>query len=561
MSTYDLGDDLDLIAPDEAIGADAFSMWLLAGTAERHPPGPAGDEGDEPKPKKKRKRKKKRKPKQEAEPAESPDDYPDLVEIDNLDLEELLAEAMIPNEPEEPDIVGIDFGLPEDEPDGDDEDDEDWDWETDYYGREEAEEEDDEDPLEDGYSTSRIEAFFGDDGGRSTPGPGRPKPSAQSKVRAVMRTPLASDYDDDDDYEDDEEDEGYVSLFEPDVSDRPFAVRALGPEVTHAMPTTVQRFLDGNVNLGGQVSALWRGFPAAYGIRIGRQRYAGFAMRPTRAILTGRDFGEAAHMSVARMLSFDRFVRALADGDPYAVEFLGIGRDNLLYADASAKTVLTYADAFMSKRIGQGALATVVELIQQIGRPADYDIQFGQDRRDRAIRAIDTAKEDFVDAYGRFAKIYVDVQNYQGSPTVMASLSLHDMPISEMSDFSSTLGDIARGYGMMADVRGRSSLRGEQLAYAMTEVVRILQTTSELLDGEGLHVLRDRKVHVLEGILRGRLIGPDGRPMREYWDIVDEEQMRLEDAMETTEMPDEPDERLVERLVASQNRRTILEDA
>lgn len=561
---YEFGDSLDLIAPDEAIAAEAFSLWAKSGTSEGHVPDDAsesGEHGDKPERPPRKKEKRSKKIREEHVP--SVDEYPDLVEIDDLDS--LIASVGAPGDGD--DLVGFDFGTPDANPPAEQEDDG-YDWRTDYYGKDEVEEEEEqEELLADGYSSvagrDALDSFFGNADESERRGKRRrgrvPRPSAQSKVRTILKTPLASDFDEDDDYDD--EDDGYVSLFEVDVNDRPFSVRSLGRGVSHRMTTTLQRFLDGNVNLGTQISALWKGFPEAYGIDVGRQRYSGFAMRPTRSILTGTDFGEARHMSVARVQSFDTFVHALADGDPYAIEFFGITPENLLYADTSAKTVLAYADAFMSKRIGQAALSTVVDLIRLIGRPAEYDVQFGHDRRARAIRAIDVAKEDFTEAYGRFAKIYVDVQNYDGKPTVMASMRLNDMPISEMADFSSTLADIARGYGMMAEVRGRSALRKEQLAYTMTEVVRILQTTSELLDGEGLHVFRDRKVHTLNGIMHGRLIGPDDRPIREFWEIVDEEQLRLEDAIARTEMPDDPDERMIERLIASQNRRTILQDA
>ena len=284
-------------------------------------------------------------------------------------------------------------------------------------------------------------------------------------------------------------------------------------------------------------------------------------MRPTRALLTGKDFGEHSHMSLARIKSFDQFVHDLAEGDPYAIEFLGLEKDDILYSDETAKAIIESGDAFISKRCGEAAMTLAWDLVRKIGRPAEIDGEFGAERRRRAIQAVDDAKEDFTEAYGRFAKIYVDVQRFRGAPTVMASLSLRDMPLSEIGGFSQVLGDIARGYGMMSETRGQSALRGEELVHAMTEVVRILMTTSELLDGEGLNVYRDRKVHVLNGIMKGRLIGPDGRPTREYWDIVDEEQLRLEDAMERTPLPDGPDETEIERLIASQNRRTVLEDA
>ena len=574
QNTLGTNEDTDLIAPDQSISAGSFAMWLVSGTAEQVGGGftgndqdsdDAGDgnapqksEGDSNPPKKSakgEKHKKKDNPLDE-EHVPSVDEYPDLVEIG--DITDIISTDAPSSQ--QPNLVGFDFSI-----NGDSGPlkalTAKYDWATDYYGKDEVDDEDEQDGfLDDGYSNMAgrdlLDDFFDD---RST----RMRPSAQSKVKGAIRTPLASDFgeDDDDDFEYEQEKPSYVSLFDIDTNEKPFSVRSLGRSVSHRMTTTLQRFLDGNVNLGPQVSALWRGFPEAYGISVGRQRYSGFAMRPTRAVLTGSDFREVRHMSVAKVMSFDAFVQALADGDPYAIEFFGITPENLLYADASAQAVLSSVDAFMSKRCGHAALATVVDLIRLIGRPADYDVAFGRDRRERAIRAIDIAKEDFTEAYGRFARIYVDVQNYEGRPTVMASLNLRDMPISEMSDFSTTLADIARGYGMMAEARGRSGLRGEELAYTMAEVIRILQTTSELLDGEGLHVFRDRKVHVLNGIMRGRLIGPDQRPTREFWEIVDEEQLRLEDSIERTELPDEPDQRMVERLLASQNRRTILQDA
>lgn len=575
---FDPGDDLDLIAPDERISSRAFSLWLLSGTAEKDPalegderpqrvepseadgssePVPEQNPDDVPKQKRPQERQNQRRT-HNPEPSSEGEDYSDLVEIS--DISSILSAA-----DQVPDIVGFDFTPATEKVAAQSDEDDGYDWASDYYGKDEVEAEEDEDILDDGYSVvngqDALDSFFGD--GDSRQEDARPRPSAQSKVRTTIKTPLASDFgEDDDEYDDDEpRPPHYVSLFEIDPNERPFSVRSLGRKTTHQMTTTLQRFLDGNINLGTQMSALWRGFPKAYGISVGRQRYSGFAMRPTRAILTGSDFKEVSHMSVAKVQSFDAFIQALADGEPYAIEFFGINPDDILYADSSAQAVLASADAFISKRCGQAAIAKVVDLIRLIGRPAEYDVAFGQDRRERAIRAIDLAKEDFTEAYGRFARIYVDVQNYEGKPTVMASMNLRDMPLSEMSDFSTTLADIARGYGMMAEVRGRSALRGEQLAYTMTEVIRILQTTSELLDGEGLNVFRDHKVHVLNGIMRGRLIGPDGRPTREFWEIVDEEQVRLEDALERTELPDDPDEKMIERLIASQNRRMILQDS
>lgn len=494
----------------------------------------------------------------------------DVASLPETDIMSLIGSS--PSRPmESPDLPGIDFAVdgdpapkPTRQPAAFD------DYESYYYGSDFAEGDyGDDDDEDDGVDIR--DRFFADDDGegdvtwkRTDGNPVRRE--SPSRIRTVTKTPLASDFAPDDDYEDDgygeEEPSSYVPVFTMSTPDElPFAVSRLGRGVVREMSTTLQRFLDGNVDLGGQVSALWRGFPEAYGIDAGRQRYSGFAMRPTRALLTGRDFGEHSHMSLARIRSFDQFVHDLAEGDPYAIEFLGIDKDDILYSDEAARAIVESGDAFISKRCGEAAMELTWDLVRKIGRPAEIDGEFGAERRRRAMQAVDNAKEDFTEAYGRFAKIYVDVQRFRGAPTVMASLSLRDMPLSEIGGFSQVLGDIARGYGMVSETRGQSALRGEDLVHAMTEVVRILETTSELLDGEGLNVYRDRKVHVLNGIMKGRLIGPDGRPTREYWDIVDEEQLRLEDAMERTPLPDGPDEAEVERLIASQNRRTILEDA
>ena len=574
------------IAPEIAVTGDAVLAWTTTGSAK------AAIDADDEEQRKKERRRKARRRRRKANKKENgksgrrrrrsaTDDVPvsdrgqsqapiDVSSLPETDIASLLGAKASAAPPSAPDLPGIDFAVKGEDPQEpaksrsafDD-------YETYYYGSdyEEGDYGDDDDDDEYGTGTADIrDRFFADDDGdgdvtwKKADGSVVRKPPL-SKIQSVTKTPLASDFAPDDD-EDEPDGMSYVPVFtmtDPDTV--PFAVSRLGRGVVREMSTTLQRFLDGNVDLGQQMSALWRGFPEAYGITAGRQRYSGFAMRPTRALRTGRDFGEHSHMRLARIKSFDQFVHDLAEGDPYAIEFLGLEKDDILYSDETAQAIIESGDAFISKRCGEAAMTLTWDLVRKIGRPAEIDGEFGAERRRRAIRAVDDAKEDFTEAYGRFAKIYVDVQRFRGAPTVMASLSLRDMPLSEIGGCSQVLGDIARGYGMVSETRGQSALRGEELVHAMTEVVRILMTTSELLDGEGLNVYRDRKVHVLNGIMKGRLIGPDGRPTREYWDIVDEEQLRLEDAMERTPLPDGPDEAEVERLIASQNRRTVLEDA
>lgn len=538
--------ELGLIAPDEAIDPEALVTWVSGGKVSG-----AEGKGDA------RRRRHRRRvadaldAEAEARRAARPRttvDPDDLVVVD--DLASIIEDTIIV-----PEIAGINFGGR-----GGDDADGGYDYERDYYGRGGS------------FGSADLDDYFGDAAldvgvdGRPVEGTRGRRGAGGRGLMRVTSTPLASDFGEDDDYaegdEGYEEEPGYLALFDiPDSDDRPFSVRSLGRDESRRMGTTLQRFLDGNVDLGPQVCALWRSFPCAYGIPTGRQRYAGFAARSTRAVLTGEDFGEVTHMSVARMRSFDRFVRDLADGDPYAIEFLGLEHGDILYMDSTARSILESADSFVSKRCGKSALRVVRDLVARIGRPADQDVAFGTERRLRAMQAVDEVKEGFTEAYGRFATIYVDVQNYMGAPTVMASLSLRDMPISEMEGLSLALSDIAEGYGLMSGARGDSALRGEALAHAMCEAVRIMQVTTELLDGEGLHVFRDRGSHVLEAIVRGRLIGPDGRPLPEYWDIVDEESLRLEDSLELSDLPEEPDMAEIERIIAMRNRKTVLEDA
>lgn len=323
-------------------------------------------------------------------------------------------------------------------------------------------------------------------------------------------------------------------------------------------------FLRENAHLGNSIDSLFLGGSIAYGLDTPSSDtdIRGFAIRSARDILTSRDWETFVETQTdTTVYSFDKFVMLLAKANPNIVEFLGLRDSHHIETGHVGRALLDNADAFLSRRVartfGGYALAQLNRLENAVLRTGTQEE--AEDVRARHIeRSTAHAIASFADKFDHAADLRImpkairERDGYRMYVTVSGCL-----PLSEASAMLAETATVERSYDKL---NGRNRKRdAAHLAKHMSHLVRLYRMGTEILRGDGVITNRQDAgdAGFLMDIKRGRYMREDGTAKPEFWELVEEETARFDEAEKASRLPDDADMKRIMDIVESENRHVI----
>ena len=318
-------------------------------------------------------------------------------------------------------------------------------------------------------------------------------------------------------------------------------------------------FLRDDPNLGDNVILLGYGGSYAYGTNNEDSDVdiRGIATNSSRNILTGRDFEQVVDVPTdTTIYSFDKIVKLLCSCNPNTCEILGLKPEHYFVLTDAGKKLIDNRHLFLSKRAihSFGGYAN-----SQLRRLENFTARnTSQSQLEKHIlKSIEHASVDFKSRYFDMPedsiKLYIDESPRDDYETeIFCDVTLKHYPLRDHKGMLNDMGTIIRQYAKMGK-RNEKAMVHNKLGKHMMHLVRLYLMAFDILEKGEINTYREKDHDFLMDVRNGKYLDDNQQPTKEFYEIVDELEAKLDKLKDTTDLPDTPDMDKVMDLVEEAN--------
>lgn len=333
-----------------------------------------------------------------------------------------------------------------------------------------------------------------------------------------------------------------------------FRKRMLSPEYD---------FLRDNERLGRRVILLGLGGSYAYGTNNENSDidFRGVTLPlPSDLLgLTSFEQYEDEHTDTV-VYSFNKMVKLLLECNPNTCEILGLDEDQYLIRTALGQQLIDNCHLFLSKRavssFGGYAGAQLRRLQNALARDAIPQAE----REQHILNSVRRALEDFQRRYEHFEygsiRLYIDQAVTEGMDTeIFVDAVQNHMPLRDYQKMFAVMNNVIRDYDKIGK-RNKKKDDNHLNKHAM-HLIRLFMMAIDILEKGEIRTHRVDDLELLLKIREGGFQNKDGTFDTEFYQILDEYEKRLEQAAESSALPNNPDMEKVGAFVEQINRKAI----
>lgn len=318
-------------------------------------------------------------------------------------------------------------------------------------------------------------------------------------------------------------------------------------------------FLRTNENLGSNIVLLGLGGSYAYGTNNENSDIdiRGIATNSKRNILTGNDFEQIVDIDTdTTVYSFDKIIKLLCSCNPNTIEMLGLKPEHYLYLTDIGRELIENKSLFLSKRaihsFGGYANAQLRRLENKSARLVSQAQQ-----EQHILKSIEHASVDFKDRYFDMPEdsinLYIDKSEREDYDTeVFCDVTLRHYPLRDYKGMLSDMGTIIKSYAKIGK-RNEKAIEHNKLGKHMMHLVRLYLMAFDILEKGEINTYRDKEHDFLMKIRNGDYLDSNRQPTKEFYEIIDEYENRLDRLKTSTDLPEMVDINKVMDFVAKVN--------
>lgn len=325
------------------------------------------------------------------------------------------------------------------------------------------------------------------------------------------------------------------------------------------------KFLTENVHLGKNILCLGLGGSNAYGTAKPTSDIdiRGVALNTREELILGKDFEQVVDVDTdTTIYSLRKMFELLAKCNPNTIEILGLSDDQYVYTTEAQNEVRKNAHLFLSKRciatFGGYANSQLRRLKTKSAR------ELGQAQKEKYIlgsikNAGDTFRNNYARREDESLQLYIDKSDKEDFETeIMVDINLQHYPLRDLSNIINDYHSVIRDYDKLGK-RNSKAIEHGKLGKHMMHLVRLYYMVFDILEFGQITTYRSMEHDLLMSIRNGEYLESDGvTPKREFYDLLDVLEARLERDKETTKLPDEPDYEAINKLLIRLSEEYIL---
>ena len=334
-------------------------------------------------------------------------------------------------------------------------------------------------------------------------------------------------------------------------------------EMKTLIQTSEYDFLRTNEHLGNNIILLTLGGSHAYGTNIETSDVdiRGCALNSKEEVLTNKNFEQFVNEATdTTIYSFNKLISLLTNVNPNTIEILGCKPEHYLYLSPIGRELLEHRHLFLSKRcvhsFGGYANAQLRRLDNKAARLVSQPEQ-----EVHILKSIENASYSFKQDYFSFdddaIKLYIDKSEQEEYDTeIFMDIKLKHYPLRDYKGMWSVMNNIVKEYSKIGK-RNANAIEHNKLSKHMMHLVRLYLMCLDILNEGEIITYRTKDHDFLMDIRNGKYLDDNRQPTAEFFDIVDELEAKLDAAKRTTDLPDNPDYKKINKFVMSVNERIV----
>lgn len=306
-------------------------------------------------------------------------------------------------------------------------------------------------------------------------------------------------------------------------------------------------FLRENEKLQNNIILLTLGGSHAYGTNVETSDIdvRGIATLSKKRILLGQDYEQFCNNATdTTIYSLPKIVRLLCSCNPNTIEMLGCKPEHYLYLSPIGQSLIDNRDMFLSKAAIHSFGGYAEQQLRRLENKAAT--QFDQARREghilttlrRAWNAIRTKYQAIPDSS---IELYLDdAINPDLDSEIFMDMTLKHYPLRDYETLWSEMNSIVRSYDKLGQ-RNSKAFEHDKVGKHSMHLLRLYMMCIDILEKGEINTYREDEHDLLMSVRNNEFLDAEGKPIPEFYKLVDEYSKRLDKAAANSKLPERPD--------------------
>ena len=271
----------------------------------------------------------------------------------------------------------------------------------------------------------------------------------------------------------------------------------------------------------------------------------GIATHNAEDILTRKGFEQVVNEATdTTIYSLEKIVNLLSNCNPNTIEILGLEPWQYLYTGYIGQELIKNKDMFLSKRAAHSFGGYATAQLRRLSNKAVRTVE--QEQREKHILAsIENARYSYPDKYFNYPedsiKLYIDKAVQEDYDTeIFMDVNLKHYPLRDYKSMWSEMQNIVKDYSKIGK-RNSHAIEHGKLSKHMMHLVRLYLMCFDILEDGKIITYRKKEHDFLMDIRNGKYLDENKQPTKEFYDIVDEMENKLNYLKDHSPLPDNPD--------------------
>lgn len=322
-------------------------------------------------------------------------------------------------------------------------------------------------------------------------------------------------------------------------------------------------FLREDKRLGNKIIFLTYGGSHAYGTSVESSDIdiRGCALNSRSELLQMSGFEQVLDTHTdTTIYSFKKLIDLITSCNPNTIEMLGCKREHYFVLTNIGQELLENRKMFLSRLAIQSFSGYANQQLRRLENALARDTYPQAEKERHIMGSCMSAMMDFKNRYEEIPqgsiKLHIEKSPHEDLESeIFVDVNLTNYPLRDYKNIWADLNNIVKDYSKL-NKRNRRKDEVHLNKHAM-HLVRLYLMCLDILEMEEIITYRENDRELLMSIRSGAYQKDDGTYRKEFFDLIDDLEKRVEYAAKNTGLPQQPDYRKIEDFVLSVNERVI----
>lgn len=272
----------------------------------------------------------------------------------------------------------------------------------------------------------------------------------------------------------------------------------------------------------------------------------GVAMLSPEQILLGKDFEQITDDTTdTTIYSFPKFIKLLTHCHPNTIEILGLKPEHYLYKSEIGEELLKRKEMFLSNRCINSFAGYAEHKLNQLRQTTTSAIT--EEKFNEYIASV---------VNDNLRPLKKDIEATVKDGKIVLNISAEDCPVEDLSTALDIINKTLADHRKLSACNRKALGHGKIAKHSM-HLLRLYMMAENLLINGKVITHREKEHDLLMSIRNGEYLDEEGKPNREFFDIVEYYKARFNKAKLHSVLPDYPDIKQISDFIAQVHSRII----